>query len=100
LPQIFRVGNPAFIRAQFPLRANKIIFFFVFFAFLSTFARNQVFSSASNKSFFTLAKNLIFLKEQKNPPLLAETPLFSQRFMKKKYRVKPTVGLEMSLGFW
>jgi hypothetical protein len=52
----------------------------------------RVFPSATNKSFLTTAKNLVFLEEQKSPPFLVETSLFSQRFMKKINRVNPTVG--------
>src|SRR5580698_4404436 len=44
------------------------------------------------KSFFTPAKNLVIQKLQNLPSLLLQTPLFSQRFMKKINRVNPSEG--------
>jgi hypothetical protein len=71
---------------------RSFLAFFVPFAFLIRLRTKSGPSPTSNKSFLTSAKNLVFLKEQKSPWILIETPIFSQRFMKKINHVKPTVG--------
>ena len=72
----FVILHPRFIRLLrflIPLRAKPCFFLL------------------RNKSFLTPAKNIVFLSEQNLPYLLNETPLFSQRFMKKINRVKRMV---------
>jgi hypothetical protein len=56
--------------------------------------------SCRTKSFFHAAKNIDFLKREKPAFPLAETRFFSQRFIKQKNRVKPTVGFIFRKVAW
>jgi hypothetical protein len=52
------------------------------------------------KSFFTGQNSASFFKSAKPLHTLGEAAVFSQRFIKNKYRVNPTIGYKNDLPIW